>query len=189
MLENPPILLPQNIRFLRKRNKLSQEELASKIGLNRGNIASYEKGTAEPKICNLLKIARLFAVSIRDLTGIDLSQVKNLNGYGMILAKGHHAKTTTSLNRSQLEKHLTKAEELQTVVSSLYNCHCFKLKNIEVSDKDTQVLVSNFEQLYEITHSLLHSHQELLELVKEKNNHSIFPNLDKDTSFDNQLPI
>ncbi|MEM0994934.1 MAG: hypothetical protein AAGI49_18020, partial [Bacteroidota bacterium] len=43
------------------------------------------------------------------------------------------------------------------------------LKNIEIKDKTTQVLVSNFEQLYEVTHNLLHSHQELLNLVRKEN--------------------
>jgi transcriptional regulator with XRE-family HTH domain len=64
--------LPQNLRNLRKRMNLSQEQFAKRIGLNRGNIASYEKGTAEPKICNLLKMANLFGVSILDLTARDL---------------------------------------------------------------------------------------------------------------------
>jgi transcriptional regulator with XRE-family HTH domain len=65
---NPdPSFLADNIRILRKSRNWSQEELAKQVGLNRGNIASYEKGTAEPKLCNLLKIAQLFGVSILDL--------------------------------------------------------------------------------------------------------------------------
>lgn len=140
---------------------MSQEELATKVGLNRGNIASYEKGTAEPKICNLLKLATVLGVSLRDLTEKNLSSI--INGHGKYPLNSHAAMDYTAL-----EKYLNKAEELQTVVSSLYNCHCFKIKNIEVDDKDTKVLVSNFEQLYEITHNLLHSHQELLKLVKNK---------------------
>ena len=54
------IYLSGNIRFLRKQKELSQEELAVHIGLNRGNIASYEKGTAEPKFCNLVPMADFF---------------------------------------------------------------------------------------------------------------------------------
>lgn len=161
MLETQPIYLPQNIRFLRKKHQMSQEELATKVGLNRGNIASYEKGTAEPKICNLLKLATVLGVSLRDLTEKNLSSI--INGHGKYPLNGH-----AGMDYTALEQYLNKAEELQTVVSSLYNCHCFKIKNIEVDDKDTKVLVSNFEQLYEITHNLLHSHQELLKLVKNK---------------------
>ena len=161
MLDNPPIYLPQNIRFLRKRHQLSQEELANKVGLNRGNIASYEKGTAEPKLCNLLKLANLFKISLKDLTGRNLTDTSknvtfHLNGHAHVVGE------------KNLGHYLDKAEELQMVASSLYNCHCFKLKNLEIKDKTTQVLVSNFEQLYEVTHNLLHSHQELLKLVKKE---------------------
>ena len=162
MLDNPPIYLPQNIRFLRKRHQLSQEELATKVGLNRGNIASYEKGTAEPKLCNLLKIANLFKISLKDLTGRNLPDASNNVAFHL---NGHAHLTGDEKN---LGHYLDKAEELQMVASSLYNCHCFKLKNLEIKDKTTQVLVSNFEQLYEVTHNLLHSHQELLKLVKKE---------------------
>ena len=72
------IYLNQNIRFLRKRLSLSQEELANRVGLNRGNIASYENGTAEPRICNLLKLSTLFGISIMDITQKDLSNGHNL---------------------------------------------------------------------------------------------------------------
>ncbi|MEM0994180.1 MAG: helix-turn-helix transcriptional regulator, partial [Bacteroidota bacterium] len=165
MLDNPPIYLPQNIRFLRKSRQLSQEELANRVGLNRGNIASYEKGTAEPKLCNLLKIASLFKISLKDLTGSNLSDKNNGIKNGHTHLNGHGSKTS----EKNIEHYLNKAEELQMVASSLYNCHCFKLKNIEIKDKTTQVLVSNFEQLYEVTHNLLHSHQELLNLVRKEN--------------------
>ena len=55
-------ILKSNIRFLRRKMNLSQEELATMIGLNRGNIASYESGTAEPRIANLVKMSKLFSV-------------------------------------------------------------------------------------------------------------------------------
>lgn len=166
MIENPPIYLPQNIRYLRRKHNLSQEELAAKVGLNRGNIASYENGTAEPKICNLLKISYLFQVSILELTEQDLSETpSSVNGKTKL--NGNHYTTGDNNDEyaSKLKQHLAKTEELQTVVSSLYNCHCFKLKNLDSQDRNTQVLISNFEQLYEITHKLLHSHRELLQFV------------------------
>lgn len=165
MLENPQIYLQQNIRFLRKRLELSQEELATKIGLNRGNIASYEKGTAEPKICNLVKFARLFGVNLLDLTGKDLRQ----NGTSAdIQAVENKSFTISNEEQNAIEDQISKAEELQSVVGSLYQCHCFKVKKLDTQDRDTQVLVSHFEQLHEITYDLLKSHKELLDFIRAK---------------------
>lgn len=157
---NPPIYLHQNIKYLRKRMNLSQEELAQRVGLNRGNIASYEKGIAEPKLCNLLKLSYIFRVSVRDLTERELSKLN-----GSLIKLQDNFKPTVPIEH--LDQHVKQAEELQTVVSSLYNCHCYKVKNIDSNDKDVQVLVSNFEQLYDVTHRLLESHKQLVEFMSE----------------------
>ncbi len=163
--------LPENIRYLRKKMNLSQEELANKIGLNRGNIASYEKGVAEPKNCNLLKLAHVFSISVIDLIEKDLA---TLNGHYYASKNGavNGHSIDAEKKQNELKQHLAKAEELQMVVSSLYNCHCFKLKHLDSQDRTTQVLISNFEQLYEITHNLLKSHRELLDLIQEETNTS-----------------
>lgn len=52
--------LALNLRLLRKKFQWSQEEFANRVGLNRGNIASYENGATEPKIYSLLKMSELF---------------------------------------------------------------------------------------------------------------------------------
>lgn len=67
--------IPQNLRYLRKLAELSQQALAKKVGLNRGNIASYEKGAAEPNTKNLLKIVRFFNIDVIDFVEKDLSQL------------------------------------------------------------------------------------------------------------------
>ena len=57
--------LASNLRLLRKKFQWSQEEFASRVGLNRGNIASYENGSTEPKVQSLLKMSELFQLSIK----------------------------------------------------------------------------------------------------------------------------
>lgn len=156
------IFLPQNIRSLRKRMKYSQEELAKQIGLNRGNIASYENGSAEPKICNLLKLSNLFRVSMMDLTKKDLR-------------KEHNYATANSgfseMSEQELKiitQFLEQAEELKKVVDSLHHCHCFKKKSVSNENSCARTMSTYFDQLYEITATLLQSHQELLEFVKTR---------------------
>jgi adenine C2-methylase RlmN of 23S rRNA A2503 and tRNA A37 len=61
-----------------------------------------------------------------------------------------------------------QAEELDTVVKSIYNCHCFKVKDMNDLPKDVRTLISHFEQLHEVTHVLLQSHQEMLEFIRSK---------------------
>lgn len=157
-----PIFLAENIRLLRKQKNWSQEELANQVGLNRGNIASYEKGTAEPKICNLLKISQLFGVSIIDLTKRDLRTHAQQAGKTALIINN-------SLMREAFNKLDTLSEqvhELQTVVDSIYTCHCHKRKNLEDMPTDVQMLISNFEHLHEVTQQVLLQHKELLESMQ-----------------------
>ncbi len=159
--------LSSNIRALRKRLGLSQEELASKVGgLNRGNIASYEKGTAEPKLCNLLRLAGFFNVSILDLTQRDLSDE---TAYQQALANGQS--TAAAQIVPELEEFVKRAEEIKEVLKGLHCYHCFKMKNLDEQPRDMQIMVVNFEKLFEVTQVLLDSHEELLQLIQQKCHH------------------
>lgn len=158
--ENQPIYLHKNIRCLRKRLSLSQEELAGKIGLNRGNIASYENGSAEPKICNLLKLSNLFGVSMMDLTQRDLSDEHTL------ASAGKRYQQISDSEREIVEQFGTKAEEIEKVFKGLYTCCRFKTSTLGELPKDTQILLSNFEQLYEAANTLLCNHKALLDFIQ-----------------------
>ncbi len=157
-------MLPQNIRYLRKRQELSQEELATQVGLNRGNIASYENGTAEPKICNLLKIAHLFGISIADLTQKELIREEEYDN----ASSAYQAQSQPLVQEAAVifDDFVERSEELRRVIESLHTCHQFKIKSSGVLSKEMQVMNSNFEQMYELASQALLSHEELLGFVK-----------------------
>ncbi|MEY2904022.1 MAG: hypothetical protein RJA52_38 [Bacteroidota bacterium] len=146
------LFLSLNLKFLRGQLKMSQEELASKIGLNRGNIASYENGTAEPKICNLLKLSKVFNVSITELTQKDLS-VENFS------LKGNSASL-------EIEDLYEKASHLGEVMKSLRTCCLFKKMSVEEVSPDAQVIFTHFEQLYEASSNLLNDHHTLINTLR-----------------------
>lgn len=158
---NSKIYLSYNIRFLRKQMDLSQEELAVKVGLNRGNIASYEKGTAEPKLCNLLSLSKFFEVTLLDLTQRDLAN------YGSAPLSSNGT-TISQEEKPMLEEYITRAGELTEVLEGLNCYHCYKKKSFDDMPKEQQLLVSNFEKLFEVAQVLMDSHKELLAFVKSK---------------------
>jgi transcriptional regulator with XRE-family HTH domain len=63
-----------NLKLLRKRKRLSQEEMAAELGLNRSTYSGYENGVAQPNIESLIAIASFHAVSIDDLLKSDFEQ-------------------------------------------------------------------------------------------------------------------
>lgn len=150
--------LDQNIRYLRKRLNISQEELANRIGLNRGNIASYENGSAEPKLCNLLKLAHIFRVTISDLTQKDLTQEtayqEAQNGFFIY---------PNNDKQEVMSEYLLRSEELRKVIESLHTCHSFKVKSLDELSKEAKVMHSNFEQMYDLALNALHDLEALLD--------------------------
>lgn len=155
--------LPQNLRFLRKKFQLSQEELAAQAGLNRGNIASYENGGAEPRICNLLKFSMIFKTPISDLTSRDLScHPTTLNG------ASHPVSSVSKREKEFIEEFEIKSKEIKDLFNSLYYCCQFKSKTVGDLSKDAQILLGNFEQLHDAAKELLCAYNSLLSFVKEK---------------------
>lgn len=62
-------MINQILISLRKRDGLTQEQLAAKIGVSRQAIVNWEKGDSVPDISNCIALADLFEVSIDDLVG------------------------------------------------------------------------------------------------------------------------
>lgn len=65
----------ENLKFVRLRANLTQNQLANNLGINRSTYNGYEQGISEPSIETLKKIADYFDVSLDYLCG---RQNKNL---------------------------------------------------------------------------------------------------------------
>ncbi|MCI6745993.1 helix-turn-helix domain-containing protein [Erysipelotrichaceae bacterium Oil+RF-744-GAM-WT-6] len=64
-------MFKENLIVLRKRNHLSQEELAEKIGVSRQTLSKYETGESLPDIGICKILADLFGVTLDDLVNYE----------------------------------------------------------------------------------------------------------------------
>lgn len=62
-------ILGNNIKLLRKKNYLSQEDMAHILNVSQACIAKYENGNIQISTSNLYKIAKIFKVSLSKLCG------------------------------------------------------------------------------------------------------------------------
>lgn len=58
-----------NIRFFRKANNLTQEELSKQLGGSKNLVSNYENGISTPDIYTLVKLADIFDITIDELVG------------------------------------------------------------------------------------------------------------------------
>jgi transcriptional regulator with XRE-family HTH domain len=66
-------MIGQNIKYLRNKHKLSQQELADKLTVPRSSLSDYERGHTQVSIDNLIKLSEIFDVTIDDLLKSNLS--------------------------------------------------------------------------------------------------------------------
>ncbi len=63
------------IQELRKKNGMSQEELAEKIGVARQTISKWELGETSPDLKQAKELSSLFKISLDELTNNDIKEV------------------------------------------------------------------------------------------------------------------
>jgi transcriptional regulator with XRE-family HTH domain len=64
----------ENIKFLRKQRKLSQDEIATITGITRATWHNYENANTQPEIDTILKIAKEFKVNVGELLETELGK-------------------------------------------------------------------------------------------------------------------
>ncbi|EDT71729.1 LexA repressor [Clostridium perfringens D str. JGS1721] len=127
--------LALNIKEFRKKNKLSQAELAEKLGVARTTIGYYERAEVEPNIYTLIQLSKLMNCSIDSLLGLN-----------------HPNETTNDLNNLDLskkifilnkliEKNTQSFNDLET--SNIRNARMFK--ELEMSKKRTERMFNELE--------------------------------------------
>ena len=62
-----------NLQFLRKKNDITQEQLAEKLEVSRQSVSKWESDTAYPEMDKIIQICDFFHVSMDDLVRKDVS--------------------------------------------------------------------------------------------------------------------
>lgn len=69
---------PENLKFLRTKKSMTQDELAKKMNKDYSTIGKWELGQRNPIMSDIIRISDIFNVSVQDLVEKDL-RIKNDN--------------------------------------------------------------------------------------------------------------
>ncbi|MGW8113837.1 helix-turn-helix domain-containing protein [Caproicibacterium sp. NSD3] len=95
---------------LRKKQGLSQEELAEKLGISRQAVSKWERAESSPDTDNLILLARLYQISLDDLLKTD-GPVENRDPEGIVGEK--EEKISLELPKVPGQEEASAAENLQ----------------------------------------------------------------------------
>lgn len=78
----------ENLKFIRKQNRISQEDLAEKLNVSRQSISKWESDLSYPEMDKIIQISNMFGFTIDELLNSNVSevdkeqkQVKSFNNY------------------------------------------------------------------------------------------------------------
>lgn len=166
------MLFPKNLKFLRTQKKLSQEQFATIIGLNRGNIASYEKGTAEPNINNVLKIVKYFNIDLTDIVEKDLTissgfatEMMELPENGVLSMDHPEEQMIDELEDHglKIERFLEQSNDMQKILSGFKSFYLYKKAKGHI---DVEKMIKDYEDLLDLMETLQSTNSELIEFLE-----------------------
>ena len=67
-------MIDANIRYLRKKDAVSQEEFAERFGVSRQSVSKWESGESTPDILKCMEIAEYYDISIDMLVSAPLGE-------------------------------------------------------------------------------------------------------------------
>lgn len=73
------MIIGNKLNQLRKLSGMTQEQLAEKINVSRQTISKWESDSTSPDLESIVKISRIFHVSLNDLLGEAETSVTNRN--------------------------------------------------------------------------------------------------------------
>lgn len=69
----------ENLYNLRKKQKISQEKLAEKIGVSRQSVSKWENGTAYPEMNRIFELCKMFHCKLNDLVNDNILDFDSLD--------------------------------------------------------------------------------------------------------------
>ena len=116
-------LIGENIKRLRKKAKLTQPELAEKLGVTPKVISDYETAKANPPTDRLPVIANFFNISVDELIGTKQIDYKAIpeNGKGHRHGNSRPAKLLELFDQLSPEEQRTTLKQVRGIIADKQN--------------------------------------------------------------------
>ena len=140
----------ENLKYLRKEEKMTQEALAEKLNVSRQAVTKWESGQSLPDIENLKQIADLFGVTMDSLVGNVTTKEesrlnKKINDIGYFIFGAIVLLIGIFLSVYSFTEKITKNENVKVVTSFLVALILFVVFILMIKLKDTENKILNMK--------------------------------------------
>jgi len=174
-----------NLKAIRKQNKMSQEQLAEKVNVSRQSVSKWENGEAYPEMHNILQLCKIFNCKINDLVHTDMSDISSLDEeIIMNVVKFNEKKQKQVKTLSNIIQLIGKIGGIVLKVAIGFIILIMMLvpyvvTNVEINDEEISFKTDNIKiidenkiEIHDIIVGEMDSDVSILEIVEIFNNHS-----------------
>lgn len=147
--------IAKNILFYRKQKKLSQKDLAERLGVKHNTISSWENGTNSVDIESLFLISEILDIPINELYGVEKKSSESLTESSKLLVERYQSLDGKSKRLVNIIMDLEddETQKVSSVQIDTFNLteeeKDFMMKFREIKDVDVRVLNRMLNSMYE----------------------------------------
>jgi len=168
-MSNKINILSHNIKYLRKLQKISQEELAIKLGISRSNIAAYESKNVEPRLKTLFDIAKIFDINIKALVESKLKEGEDFDTFETKSFESPDISQSLDIaGNSDIDIFIDKSIKISKILEGFKTFYTFKKNNLKVKTLTTDKIIFDIDNFIKLIEYLL-SHNETIIKVLSNN--------------------
>ena len=156
----------ENLKSLRKKEKISQEVLAEKVGVSRQSVSKWENGEAYPEMSNILALCAIFHCNINQLVNdniIDLNSLDDEIKMSVVKFKQEEQKKMKGISKAIyiLARILKIISVGMIVLLTLITIFLmFMLANCNIDSENKTIKVFDLEKKYDINNNNITIYEE-----------------------------
>ncbi|MEM1324383.1 MAG: helix-turn-helix transcriptional regulator [Bacteroidota bacterium] len=160
--------LAKNIRFLRKKNRWSQEELAKRIGIKRSSIAAYESKNVEPRLKTILELGKIFNVDIVDLIDSNIAEqgdnIRSFNDGNAEIIDNQPIKIDFK-NKSAVQEFIDTTISTRKMLDGLKVFYKFKMDRNSNNNDQMKAHTADINSFIMLVEHLLSNNEDLVNFI------------------------
>jgi transcriptional regulator with XRE-family HTH domain len=159
--------LANNIKILRKRAGLNQEQLADKLNIKRSNVAAYETKNVEPRLSIILEIARLFDISISTLLEENLTTESTFPPFetAETASDATFEKNVIDINKTDVNSFITKSINIKKVLEGFKSFYNFRKSKLKEKTPHNQKIIFDIENFIQLMEDLIAHNEAMISML------------------------
>lgn len=169
VMEKNTNTLSYNIRLLRKKSGMSQEELANRLNIKRSNIAAYESKNVEPRLKIILEMARLFNISVKALIESRISDSLDFPSFEKVMTSSKDDNSFDLKDNEDVNVFINKSEKIRKVLEGFKAFYTFKKNAIVVDSPEKEKLTFDIDNFIQLMEHLLSYNESVIKAISTSN--------------------